>query len=922
MCQVLDLLKKYPRKSGDTVTHTIIGKSSYNLPADETPKLYKLINKLLKNNKPVPSVLERIGPISPLIIDIDLKYKDKFTERQYTNDFLKRLYLMIREKLNLLFSYDDSNKLQMWVLEKDNILPAPQNGYESKDGIHLLFPQLISNTKNYIELIDLIFDSKEEYDKIVEETCLNPSSNDIKCIFDSAPYKNGNWYLYGCGKENEQSTYKLTNIFTINDNIINELDIDMFIDNPLEIIRKQSMILNTTKTVEYIGDQKDEPILKENTNNNNVNMNLYEFENPDNKNRIKKGGEKEWTDLVNLLSVERASENSEWVKAGYCIHSFSRTKFGYDLWIKFSQKCINKFDLNECYKQWKYMDKTAKDDMTIGTMKYWANKDNPDAYQKLRTDSLETLIRKSIMKDKTCGSHSDVANVIHKYYGEEFICSGLKGNNWYYFSSNCGKWKRTEEGHELRRRLSDDLVDIYQYYAGKYKALRGDDTDSEDYEKYDKFNTNCFSVVLRLKDGSYKDKIMKECKEKFYDEEFIDKVNSKLNLLALDNCIIDLKYQVGDECKVMFREGIPSDYITISTGYGLPLEKKDLPIGLDEALSKILEKYDTEEKNIADIDDFISKILPIEDVREYTLRFLSSCLSGEVPVHKFNIWTGSGGNGKSMLVKLMNNTLGDYAKTMDVSYITKEKGGSSAASPEIELIKFARFVPMSEPEKQDSIFAGKLKHITGGDTMTSRGLFKETSEFKPQFKMMLMCNDLPSIPSVDGGVARRLEVVDFPSKFVDNPRPNDNDKYQYKKDSTLEHKLEEWNLIFLFKLLKYYPKFLKFISEGIKAPDSVSIATGVYLTDNDLVQKWIKEDLIECDESKTLNTLHHTFIGWCDATGSNPKKVEKKEIKKALEEIQRKSKYGLAKYGDKQEDGAPNGTSRSPLFNYCSKEDE
>ena len=56
-----------------------------------------------------------------------------------------------------------------------------------------------------------------------------------------------------------------------------------------------------------------------------------------------------------------------------------------------------------------------------------------------------------------------------------------------------------------------------------------------------------------------------------------------------------------------------------------------------------------------------------EDVREYTLRFLSSCLSGEVTDHKFYMWTGSGGNGKSLLVKLLQHTLGDYSKTLDVS---------------------------------------------------------------------------------------------------------------------------------------------------------------------------------------------------------------------------------------------------------------
>ena len=485
MCKLLDLLKKYPRNGNDTVTHTIIGKGSYTLPIDETSKLYKLINKALKNNIPVPSILERIGPISPLIIDIDLKYKDKFTERQYTNDYLKKLYIFICDKLKLLFSTDDINKLQMWVLEKDNILPAPQNGYESKDGIHLLFPQLISNTKNYTQLIDLIQSSSEEYNKIVEETCINPSSNDLKCIFDSSPYKNGNWYIYGCGKDGEKSNYKLTNIFTINENNeISELSIDNYINNPIEIIKKQSMILNTDISVEYIGEQKDEQVFKANSNYSIVNtMNLYEFENVDNSNRLKKEDRGFLTGLVNLLSVDRANDYDSWIKTGFCIHSLSRTKFGYDLWIKFSKKS-NKFDFNSCNTQWQYMDRTANDDMTIGSMIYWANKDNPEEYQKLRRDSLDQKILKSIKKDKSCGAHADVVDVIHKYYRSEFVCAGLKENSWYYFSSDFGKWKQTEQGHELRKRLSDDIVEIYEHYAKKYKLMKGDDPDSDEYEKY------------------------------------------------------------------------------------------------------------------------------------------------------------------------------------------------------------------------------------------------------------------------------------------------------------------------------------------------------------------------------------------------------------------------------------------------------
>lgn len=924
MCEIVNYLQQFPRTENGPITHTIIGQGSYNLSPNDTIKLYKMINRAKNKGKPVPSVLERIQKTSILMFDLDFKYKDDLSERQFDENFIKKLYSYLTDKITDVFSIADESQLQMWVMQKDNILPAPQKGYKSKDGLHLQFPNIISNTKCYHDIIDLIYSSADEFNNIVSEHCKTAPSNDIKAIFDTSPYKNGNWYIPGCGKNGEPSVYSLTNIYQYENDDIKGVDIEQYLDNPLEIMKKNSMVLNKDINIEYIGKNNNNisnnAILKGNNTNSNVRMELYEFENIDNKNRIADNDRKFLKGLIKLLSSKRSDDYNEWINIGYYIHSLSRTKFGYDLWIEFSKKS-NKFDKNICDKQWKYMDRTAKDNTTIGSLIHCVNNDDPMGYQKLRYDSLDEFVRKTVMKEKTCGAHADVANLVGKFYRNDFICACLKDSTWYYFSPELGKWKQTEKGHELRKRLSTDIVELYLHYAAKYKELRGDDADSEEYEKYEKYNTNCHKIIVKLKDCSYKDKIMTECKEIFYDEDFLSNVNTKLNLIAMKNCVIDLRAGTEDNPTIVFREGLPDDYITISTKYDIPIDKKDFPLDMDKALVKILNRLgDDERQKMIELDDFINKILPIEDVREYTMRFLSSCLSGEVPVHKFNIWTGSGGNGKSMLVKLMNNTLGDYAKTMDVSYITKERGGSSAASPEIELVKYARFVPMSEPERQDSIFAGKLKHITGGDTMTSRGLFKETSEFKPQFKMMLMCNDLPSIPSVDGGVRRRLEVVDFVSRFVDNPHPTKNDPYQFQKDSSLENKLEEWNIVFLFKLLEYYPKFLKFIEEGHSAPESVTKATDIYLTENDLVQKWIKEDITPSNETYSLTSLEQAFKTWCENEGSNPKNIQKKELKKALEDLQRKSSDGLI-YGEKASDNAPNGTSRYPKFNFCSKED-
>ena len=68
---------------------------------------------------------------------------------------------------------------------------------------------------------------------------------------------------------------------------------------------------------------------------------------------------------------------------------------------------------------------------------------------------------------------------------------------------------------------------------------------------------------------------------------------------------------------------------------------------------------------------------------------------------------------------------------------------------------------MSEPERTDLIYVGKLKQMTGGDKMTTRALFKGTTQFKPQFKIVLMCNDLPQLGGNDGGIWRRIEVVNI-----------------------------------------------------------------------------------------------------------------------------------------------------------------
>ena len=57
---------------------------------------------------------------------------------------------------------------------------------------------------------------------------------------------------------------------------------------------------------------------------------------------------------------------------------------------------------------------------------------------------------------------------------------------------------------------------------------------------------------------------------------------------------------------------------------------------------------------------------------------------------------------------------------MNVSYITQSRSGSSNATPDVYRTKGVRMVVMAEPNENDKLNVGKLKEMTGNDTMTCR----------------------------------------------------------------------------------------------------------------------------------------------------------------------------------------------------------
>ena len=256
----------------------------------------------------------------------------------------------------------------------------------------------------------------------------------------------------------------------------------------------------------------------------------------------------------------------------------------------------------------------------------------------------------------------------------------------------------------------------------------------------------------------------------------MDILDTKTHLICFENGVYDLNSR-------RFRDGRPDDYITFTTRIDY----------ID---------YDECGQNICDVNSFLSKVFARDELRTYVLKLLASFLHGDMINQHFHIWTGSGSNGKSTIVDLIEGTLGDYSCPLPVSLLTKARSSSGVATPE-----FAKHQGKAlrshhgEPENGDQIYVGHMKEITGGDAMTVRGLYESPINITPQFSLVLCCDDLPQIPATDGGTWRRIRPVLFGASSWTRWTPKSNFS---SSDPTITSRVksQEWHEAFASILIK------------------------------------------------------------------------------------------------------------------------
>ena len=406
-----------------------------------------------------------------------------------------------------------------------------------------------------------------------------------------------------------------------------------------------------------------------------------------------------------------------------------------------------------------------------------------------------------------------------------YRCTSIKGNTWFRFKNH--RWVPSESGTGLRRMFSSVISPLYiQKQTEIMEKIRTDDNMTQEVQDKLTHEAAIYNKIsMRLKQTSQKNNILTESKELHFDNKLENRLDEHPHLICFNNGIFDFEQNI-------FRDGIPEDYVSKSTGIDY--------IVIDKNNSK-------QKKTIEEIKDFMSKLFPNERLRKYVWEHCASLLLGTNQNQTFNIYTGIGSNGKSVLVKLLSMVLGDYKGTVPISLITQKRLGLGGTSSEVAQLKGLRYAVMNEPSKGDVINEGIMKELTGGDPIQARELYKSSITFTPKFKMACCTNELFDIRSNDEGTWRRIRVVDFQSRFIDNPSTDPND-YEFQKNKTLEKKFPEWTPILASMLVNIVLK------TGGKVEDCEEVlqASKEYRKNQDYLAKFC-EDKIKIWEYNSEN---------------------------------------------------------------------
>ncbi|MER5201484.1 DNA primase family protein [Streptomyces sp. NPDC002755] len=263
---------------------------------------------------------------------------------------------------------------------------------------------------------------------------------------------------------------------------------------------------------------------------------------------------------------------------------------------------------------------------------------------------------------------------------------------------------------------------------------------------------------------------------------------------------------------------------------------------------------------------FLTETFGDDEKGTETIAFLHLLLgysvTGDIGGQVLPFLYGSGANGKSVLLDVMMQILGDYANAAPPGFLM-EKGKFAEHSTELTELHGRRIVVCSELKPNDKFNEGRVKLLTGGDAITARRMRQDFFTFTPTHKLWLLGNHRPEVGT--GGYAfwRRMRLIPFERKVPDD-RKIDNLAAELVRDEGPG--ILQW-------LIDGARRYL-FSRDPLTGPASVRLATEAYEKTEDHIGRFLTECCTlgaEIRPNPALRVeqklLYETYTRWCAEEG-------------------------------------------------------
>lgn len=877
---------KNTAKSNSKISHTRIGSQelniyggSFSIEQEELPTFYRLYYEhiFVKNRKEYLTE-KQLDEDGPILIDFDFRYDFSVTSRIHTHEHIQDIVQLYLEELKEFFVFEENNEFPIFIMEKPNVNRVTEK-QETKDGIHIIIGIQMSS-------IMQIMLREKILEKIGDVWDL-PLTNDWTSVLDEGISKGTtNWQMYGSqkpGNEAYRVTYYLTAEFVEDDWVTKAKSIrDIDLSRDLHLLSAQyknhkkfdinpkiqeeynrRLATKANKIKKRLAPSKINLILEED-NDDLDEISLFDITNAERLKRavdnimeklqLKEQFIKEIHEYTQVLPEKYYEPGSHLLNRQVAFalkHTDDRLFLS---WIMLRSKASD-FDYStipKLYNDWKTHFNKRPDGVTKKSIIYWAKQDAFEEYERVKKNTIDYYIEETLDQ----AGDWDYAMVLYHMFKDKYVCCNITNKKWYVFNNH--KWEK-DEGQRLRMAISTSLFQLYSDKQAKYLAeVQQYEANDDVREKIQTKVKKISEISVKLKKTNDKNNIMREAMEIFFDKDFSKNIDSNPHLMCFTNGVFNFETKE-------FRQGYPQDYITKTTG--LPY----MPYSVeDESIKEIYEQILT----------FMERLFPQPELCRYMWDHLASTLSGAKKEQVFNMYIGSGANGKSMLTDLMSQALGDYKGTVPVTLVTDRRGSIGGATPEIMQLKGIRYAVMQELSKDAVINEGILKELTGGDPLLGRALYCDSEIFMPQFSLVVCTNNPPEIKSNDDGTWRRMKKVDFISKFVSEGEIHTDDtQFVFPKDKSLKDKFPKWAPVFISMLVK------RICETGGEVKDCMEViaASNKYRQSQDCITGFITDKIIKDSKGAiSKRYLNDVFKEWYQMNYGHRKPPKLSEIEEAM----------------------------------------